>query len=284
MFKKVFLLFLLVFLSGCTENPFFSDEIKTNEKLSFRGNVKLPYTSDNSDIHVYVEGLDVLTKTDRNGDFLIKMPVNPGLQPGQGLTAFYNVYYYVANYEIAFSSIFVNKGEFAYGVADLDNDGKIANRIILKQLLDVRTIINPEQIKQNYSDPMTITVRLENKVDSVVVFSNFTGEDKFSSVFLTDRDSPEDNVYLLDDPSSVIKSVIIDSTMFWTMDVNWPVDGNDINVGSYNVIPYVYVFQRNIPAGLFKKLGTNVTWFTKDYLKLPFRREIAELNIEGGSD
>jgi hypothetical protein len=282
--RNIILGFLFALIIGCTSNPFFSDEIKTNEKLSFSGNVKLPYTNNHSDIHVYVEGLDVLTKTDRNGDFTIKMPVEPGLQPGQGLTAFYNVYYYVANYEITFSSIFVNKGEFAFGVADLDNNGLISKKIVLRQLLDVTTIVNPEQIKQNYTDPMTITVRLENKVDSVIVFSNFIDENRFASAFLTDKDSPDDNVYLIDHPSSSIKSVVIDSTMFWTMDVNWSVDGNNVNVGSYNVIPYIYVFQRDIPSGLFKKLGSNVTWFTKDYLKLPFRRQSAELNIEWDSD
>ena len=74
-YKYTILLFVFLF-SGCTNNPFFSDEIKTNEKLSFTGNVQLPLTNDHSDIHVYLEGLDVLTKTDRNGDFKITADVD----------------------------------------------------------------------------------------------------------------------------------------------------------------------------------------------------------------
>ncbi len=61
---KFTLLFLTILYFGCTNNPFFSDEIKTNEKFSFSGNVQLPFTTNHSEIHVYVEGLDVLTKTD----------------------------------------------------------------------------------------------------------------------------------------------------------------------------------------------------------------------------
>ena len=59
------ILLLFIICSGCTHNPFFSDEIKTNEKFSLKGNVQLPFTNDHSDIHVYLEGLDVLTKTDQ---------------------------------------------------------------------------------------------------------------------------------------------------------------------------------------------------------------------------
>ena len=282
--KYRFTLFLLLALYfGCTHNPFFSDEIKTNEKFSFEGNVQLPFTTNHSDIHVYLEGLDVLTKTDQNGDFTIEMPIAPGFQPGQGLTAFYNVYYYVANYQIESSSVFVNKGEFAFGVADLDKNGKISEKIILRQLLDIRTVINPEEIKQNHTDEMTITVRLNNRIDSVVVFSHFTKEDKLASAFLTDQDFPLDNIHLLSQPSSV-RSVIIDSLVLWTMDVNWPVDGNNVDVGLYDVIPYVFVYQSGIPDGLFRKLGTNVTWYTRDYLKLPFRRQSAELSVKENSD
>jgi len=280
---KLTFLFLLTLYYGCTHNPFFSDEIKTNEKFSFKGNVQLPFTTNHSDIHVYVEGLDVLTKTDQKGDFTIEMPLESAFQPGQGLTAFYNVYYYVVNYQLEYSSIFVNKGEFAFGVADLDNNGVISEKIILRQLLDVQTVINPEEIKQNHSDEMTITVRLQNRVDTVIVFSHFTKEDKLASAFLADKDFPQDNIYLLSQPSS-IRSVIIDSLKFWTMDVYWSVDGGDVDVGMYDVIPYLFVYQANIPDGLLRKLGTNVTWYTRNYLKLPFRRQSAELSVKESDD
>jgi len=280
--RFTFLLLLMLYF-GCTSNPFFTDEIRTNKKFSFSGNVQLPFTTNHSDITVYLEGLDVLTKTDTNGDFTIEMPLDPGLQSGQGLTGFYNVYYYVANYQIEFSSVFINKGEFAFGVANLDKEGVISEKVVLRQLLDVKTIINPEQIKQNHSDGMTITVRLENRVDSVLVFSHFTKDDKLASAFLADRDFPEENIYLLSQPSN-IHSVLIDSLKFWTMDIFWPVDGSNVDVGSYDVIPYLFVYQPDIPEAMINKMGNNVTWFTRDYLKLPFRRQNAELYIEESSD
>ena len=89
--RLIFTLLLTILYFGCTHNPFFSDEISTNEKFSFSGNAQLPFTTNHSDILVYIEGLDVLTKTDQNGDFKVEMPLEPGFQPGQGLTAFYNV-------------------------------------------------------------------------------------------------------------------------------------------------------------------------------------------------
>jgi hypothetical protein len=68
------------------------------------------------------------------------------------------------------------------------------------------------------------------------------------------------------------------------MDIVWPRDGNDVQVGSYNVIPYIYVYQPGIPEGLIEKLGKNVIWFTRDYLKLSFRRQSAQLHVKENSD
>lgn len=282
---KVFIitcLFSIILVHGCTNNPFFSDEIKDTQKLMFSGTVTVPNSDDNSGIQVYVEGLDLDSRTDKNGNFKIIMPLKPGLQPGGGLTGFYNVYYYVANYQLTYSTVFMDKGEFAYGIADLDKNGKIRRKIVLRQILDVKTTVNPEKIKKHYSGKVTVTVRLENKVDSVIVFSQLTKKKNLASTFLSGKD-PQKNIYLLIQPSN-LSAVVIDSLKYWTMDINWPVEGTDIDVGLYDVIPYIYVYQPDIPDELLEKIGNDVTDFTKEYLKIPFRRQTPKFNITKDSN
>ena len=275
---KLFNLIVLLFLFGCTHNPFFSDEIETNEKLSFTGNVKLLNTNDHSGVMVYLEGLDIFTETDENGDFRIDLDLEPQLQSGQGLTGFYKVYYYVSNYRLEYSTVFMNKGEFAFSTADLNGKGELLHQIVLQKLLDVRTTVEPANITENFEGNIKINVHLDNKIGPVLVLTCIKGK-TLGSAYLQRRAGTGPSIYMLRNFSIDFTTVRIDSSRTWLMEMNWPHASNYIDIGLYDVIPYLHIYQENIPQALLDKIGEDVTLFSPDYLKVPFHREETLLNI-----
>ena len=49
--------------------------------------------------------------------------------------------------------------------------------------------------------------------------------------------------------------------------------------GEYDVIPYVFIQQDNIPEGLMERLGENVKDFSPDFLKMPLKLENNRVEI-----
>ena len=55
-----------------------------------------------------------------------------------------------------------------------------------------------------------------------------------------------------------------------------------IPVGRYEIIPYIFVEQEDVPPQLLESLGPNVLELGPDFLKIPFKRESLEFVITGG--
>ena len=269
-FKRIFI--ILVLFISCTENPFFDDEISYSEKLEITGNVLIEGESDHSDVLIYMEGFDIFTKSDRNGNFKIKIDIAPALQPGGGVTAFYKIYFYVENYQYKSAMVFIKDGEFVYGSADLNLNGQLSEQIVLPKILDIKTEIRPETVKNTFNDSILIIVRLENVRDSVIVGSHFTKDDNFASAYLRQNES----IYLLSSPST-FRKVLIDSIEFWEMKAD--LNANNFKVGSYEIIPFIKVFQEGLPNKIFTFYGRKSMQFTDEFLKLPYRRKNAQLKI-----
>jgi len=69
----------------------------------------------------------VSVRTDKRGNFILTLP-SPQLQPGGGLTGSYKIYYYVANYEYAVSTVLIRNGRFEYNSEDINKEGKTKTR------------------------------------------------------------------------------------------------------------------------------------------------------------
>lgn len=277
--------FVVLFLfTACTYNPFFADdEIKDNSKFKISGQVRLDETDDFSGVSIYLEQLDLYTETDKRGNFELNLQLSPKLQVGSKFTGFLHLYYYVNNYELKTSTIFMKDGEFGYGMADLDQQGIVKDDVLLGKLLDVKTTITPNKIKSDYTGQVQIQVRLENRADSVVVFTHFAKEKKLGSAFLKGKEAQFDYIHLISQPSNLVATVI-DSVKYWTMDINWEVESNEVDIGKYEAIPYLFVYQENIPDRLLFKYGKSASVFSKDFINMPFRRKTADFEIAPKSD
>ena len=92
-----------------------------------------------------------------------------------------------------------------------------------------------------------------------------------------------DNIHMLYHTSNLV-AITVDTVLHWTMELDWLNEADSINIGSYDVIPYLHVYQQSIPRSMLEKLGVDVTSFTPDYLKMPFRRKTAELSVAGDTN
>jgi hypothetical protein len=271
---KIGLLALCLIIFACTTNPFFEDKIKSYDKQNIKGNVVLQGEKNNAGIVVYLEEFEIFTKTDKNGDFKITIP--PAYtQPGTGITGLFKIYYYVANYKLQQSTVFINRGEFVFGEAALTDEGVIRDRLILQKLLDIRTDVNPLKIKNNFTGMVKVEVFIRNRVDSVIVFTHLSKTKELSSIYLTSNDT----VHLINKASNLV-SVVIDTPRVWNMYVDWRIHGKPILPDNYKVIPFISVYQYEIPEKLLDYFNAGTIRFTKDFLSIPYRRKSGKLKVD----
>jgi len=153
-------IFIIIAISSvyvaCTDNPFFEDTEFWSDKLWVRGQVELNRIDndlpleDKSGVFVWLEGLNVSTHTNSDGQFELQL-ASPATLPG-GATAWngaFKLYYYVANYKYEYSTIVIRNGKVEYGQQDVDEKGNINKIIQLDELLGIRTTISPCSTKTN---------------------------------------------------------------------------------------------------------------------------------------
>lgn len=261
----VFVVSLVV--QTCTENPLFKEKINTVDRKSINGRVTLQDSDNNSNIIVYLDGLDKITVTDNDGNFEIELSEGE-VQSNDNLTGLFKIYYYVANYKYEYSIVFINKGTFVYDLYNLDAKGKINKTISLKKIIDIETSISENSIAFNYKEDIFINMVLTNYMDSVSVTSNMIKENQFASVILK---SENDEILI---NAGVFYSVtsIIKSTQTWFMILNWEQYGDPRKTGEFEIIPYIQINQEGLPDRLLRKIGKESTSFSTDFLKLPIRR------------
>ena len=133
--KRILLItYCFVLFFSCTENPLFKENINTSARQTITGRVTLENQSDHSNIFVYFEGLNILTLTDKEGNFQITLPDNI-VQSNGKVSGYFYIYYYVANYRLERSRVAISNGIFVYAESDLDGNGRIKNHFTQVQLL-----------------------------------------------------------------------------------------------------------------------------------------------------
>lgn len=89
--------------------------------------------------------------------------------------------------------------------------------------------------------------------------------------------------YLLDSDKKFIKFLKIENKGFKSVNIQVPTSGGnlkpvifsigpeELSPGEYEVIPYLVIQQKNMPAGLIKSIGANVQNYSFGFLKIPIK-------------
>jgi hypothetical protein len=281
MIRNIFLKFIPITVSifiiiQCTENPFFDDEISQDDHTVVSGKVLLSDRTNPDNIYVWLEGFNISTFTDEEGNFEIEIP-QPRSQSGGGLNGIFNLYYFTANYEFQTSSILLINGSIQYSKGDVNGNGQISETIVLTKMLDIEMSVAPAQIQAAYKDPLNFTVKLKNLIDTVVVKTHYNQWGVPSSfVIMPEGGTPEEAFFLQGQPGDLREANITEET-FWVN--SFLFSPNFFSAGTYQIWPYIQIVQEGLPYELLNSIDEDIYTTTFKYLQLPIKLQRGILKV-----
>lgn len=268
-----FLIALIFIITACTSNPFFGDDDAGDIHI-VRGKVLLEYGDSPEDIYIWLENLNFSTRTNAQGDFSLALPRTDDLI---GYNNDLKLYYYVGNYAIQHSNLLLVNGAFEFGKYDINNDGFIKETIHLKKLIEFTTTISPEVISEDHNDSMFVEVKITNLDTNLQVITRMTRLGVLGGFIFRENNSSPVSAKRFELNGVVSVSHRISDPVTWTSSFLW--ENNFLPVGSYEVYPYVFLPQSDVPRDLLDSFGTNANQFTDAYLKIPFKHNSDILTI-----
>ncbi|RMF68221.1 MAG: hypothetical protein D6743_03700 [Calditrichaeota bacterium] len=268
---------LLLNASSCTDSPLGGDIQPRN--LQVGGTVVLSDSFRAEGVYVWLQDLNLSTRTDEKGHFVITLPPPAAQGQPEGLTGVFNLYYYLANYSLGLTKLTVRNGEFVYGVGDIDKNGELAMPKKLEKILDINTVVTPPFISTDFAGPIQVDIHLQTPPDdsSTVVFPTSMPLSPFGTILLRKRDTgqlfpfsiekgdPRKNSFLVGQAGRVLNMPI--STVQGVLPP-----------GEYEVIPHMLIDHEPLPAGLLDSLGA-IREPAEDYLNYPVRRTGGEFEV-----
>ena len=258
---------LLFFALGCTENPLFKDnQIEGN---SIKGKVLLKDKQTDHVAYVWLEGFDIGTFTDKDGDFQLDLSTS---KQG-GLSGQYKLYFYVNNYQPDSASVLIHNGNVQPDAGDLDKKYRLRETVTLSKILDIETVVTPNTISADFDDILHVTVTLTAYQDTVRITTKIRDATVLTSAFIREIGN-ETQVQLIDDGGTTYSQLPIrkeydnpDFKRRFFMTI--PFEAVNFTPGEYEMIPYLLVTPLNIPAALFNSLMRDQTQLSPDFLNIP---------------
>jgi len=286
--KQILITFLLLSIFvffACTGNPFSDDEIsqgmrRISGKVEVRDNTHSP-----EGVYVWLQGFDIGTFTDQDGNFEIILPSSA--QNSGGGAGILNLYYYLANYKLAITELTVRNGEFIFANGEINNEGELHRPIFMPRILDISTVLTPSTAHADTSIFMKVEVVLSSETDSVNVFyprETFKGPNKLIAPLFVKNLETETAIYVeatlvginQEDLITIERGRPFVRTMLLSM------DKGVLSEGQYEIIPYLRVSQPEVPAELLNNLIEDIDSFGLDYLNVPFFRTSGVLSVMKG--
>jgi hypothetical protein len=275
--KKFILLIILapsvLMFPACTYNPFYSEDAAKDYQL-VRGKVQLQDGDSPDNVYVWLEQLNLSTRTNSQGEFSLGIPRTDALS---GYNNDLRLYYYIGNYEIQYSNVLVVDGSFEYGKYDINSDGRIRDTIYLRKLIDIRTISIPQNINENYSGSMNIEVVVTNLDTNLQVTNQMTRDRTLSGIIFREVNSPYEDATRFVLSGAVYFGHRLFDPVTWQTSFNYPF--KLLPPGTYEVYPFIFLRQPEIPADLLESFGANANRFTDAYLKIPYKHRFGRLTI-----
>ena len=269
---------MIILVNACTENPFFDDRIEIKDKRHLQGKVIVGELAGSGSVFVWLDGFKLSAWSDSLGNYELQLP-QAKTQPGGGLTGSFNLYCYIANYQVGIVSLPILDGQFEYGKGPLDAKGNLMQAVVLRKILDIQTTINPDTMTTESKDPIHFKVRLENLAEPVEVGTYHNSFGNPSCLVIRHEDDPIENALLLQGLPGIYKLILIDTVTVW--DMFYQFSPYFFRPGTYEVTPYLQIQQKDLPVDLLKSIDENILEFNYQYLKWPLRHQAGRLTVVG---
>ena len=280
--NKYLIFFILILFSSCTSNPFWEDS--ASKKINIQGYIHTQSGVSDVPAFVFVENLNISTYTDTSGFFSIAFP---SLEMEDGVfSGAVKVYYYIHNYKIAYSTLYITNGRLTSEQIDFDENGVLINIISLKELasfdlsidniwdrtngdtLKLSLTINSKNHPFSYFSYVDIQSNPRQYIPSGVLLKSKTSQavyyDKNNTDFLQKTDVSLNETKVLDfkvAPNDFFPFIIDDYILL---------EQQLVQSGEHEVLPYIHIIQDDIPDELFESIGIqNAAIIGENYLKMP---------------
>lgn len=268
---------------NCSENPFGGDD-KINDRRQVRGHVAFSNGAAAAGVFVWLDRHDLSARTADDGSFVLALPP---LQNQQGVVAEGTLYFYLANYKLATAQVKITEGQFAFGQAGIDAEGRVRGPIIMARAVDIVTQVTPPAWPAD-QDSLKITVRLVADDGCVLVYNPL-----LDSV-------PRDGVDFAPLGAALLHHT--ETGQVFTLRTSATGKGTErlqpcaeqaihrklmaagpqlrpLPAGKYEVIPYLWLEPEGTPPALLAHLGAEVNELGGNYLKKPMHRQPAIFEI-----
>lgn len=265
----------LLSLLGCLENPFGDDEISGGTR-SVRGVVRLNNNASPQGAYVWLEGFNLGTQANAQGEFTLTLP--PAASQGGGASGAFQMYFFLANYEISSSSVVTRNGAFLYDQGEINKSGELRNAKVLRQFLRISTQVSPSTVPANYNGLISVETTFEATIDTATAVFPNTVAGLLGAVLARRVDTNEAFIY-----QAVPNASNVESQRFTRAPAKRGMTMNfttaPLPPGDYEIIPYVLVRHQVVPSLLLASLGGGAEQLGPGYLNLPMKREGGQFKV-----
>ena len=273
---------LLILFSGCTGSPTETSYIEPRNR-TISGTLSLDGWDTADGIFVWLDGYHLYTYTDENGQFELVLPIGDdvvGMGDAEGV---HRLYYFMANYKIEYSTVIIQNGEVLDNRADIGSYGEVLGTVSLRKILDIGIAIQPDEIDENFEGEMLANLTLQAVTDTIIVILPKVVDGESSAVLLKNIHTQDVYVVTMGSHTDFLIFARI-SIEEYGLNLPFRIDRGFLPSGQYEVVPFFLIIQDGVPVELYQSLGIHVDNYGPDYLKMPFKRELAILEVKEHAD
>ena len=284
---------LLLLLFGCTSNPFWED--KPSKKIKIEGYVFANERVSDASVFVYVDELNVFTYADSSGYFSIDL-LNLESEVGN-FSGSVRVFYYLHNYKVVYSTLFITNGRLTGSQTDFDEYGTLIETVILQKLLSLELSINNVWGRSNADSlRFSLTLMSHDEPVSFLSYVNVLADPRRyvpSGILL--KSNQNDAVYFDENDADLIQRTDLNSNDILQLEYNVSPNGFSpfviddyisleqqlVQNGSHLILPYVFIIQEDIPHQILSSMGiNNVQNISADYFTMPIDMVLKKIFIQ----
>lgn len=279
MFRLISAYLACLTLFSCTSNPILENEISTGPS-TVSGAIQLGSGGAPEGTYIWLDGFDVSSRADDAGKFSLRLPPPPAQGPFRGVDGIFNLFAYVANYELATKQVAIRSGQFILPQEGVTEKGEFAQEILLSKRLTIRTTaITVPVDEQSSSFFLSIEVLLQATASPVQVNFPTVVNGTDSPLFIRNLQTGEVTII----PTQIFgiaRDSIEVTQRAHVRRIGVTLDNNEFPPGEYELIPYLLVRNPEVPPALIASIAPDAEALGLNYLKIPFVREGGRIKIE----
>jgi hypothetical protein len=268
--KFVYFCLFTTFLFCACKNPFGDDEI-TGARNRIAGKITVPGVAKPVGVYVWLEQIDIGVVTDDKGEFALQLPSKAASPDIEKLSGAFTLYFFTVNFGLPTAEVLLRDGEFEFGKADIDKNGRLKKNILFSKRFNVVTDVSPKEIDSGVDSTLSVTTTVSAVLDPATVNVPSGTLSLLGGIYIRNLGTGEVKKSVLASARHQPYVVTVDQQgTLWSFHPNLKALG--LQVGKYEVIPYILP-QEGAPYELYQSMSIDPNFPDDDFLKILFDQQ-----------